>query len=62
MGQVEKVRVIVDDVYGRGHGKAITIQRIKDVCGLDEEAATIAFTSALNDIRRDEARWLNRSM
>ena len=46
MGQADKIDILVRDVYGRGHGKEATIQRIMDVIGLNRSAATIAFAAA----------------
>jgi len=47
MGQTDKIDILVRDVYGRGHGKEATIQRIMDVIGLNREAATIAFIASI---------------
>ena len=47
MGQSDKSDILVRDVYGRGHGKEATVQRIMDVIGLEREAATIAFTASV---------------
>lgn len=60
MTQTQTVRILVEDLYEKGHGQKTTIQRIQDVCELNEQAATIAFNSALNAIRADEQRWINK--
>lgn len=61
MGQTEKIWIIVRDVYGRGHGKDATVQRIMDVIGLNKEAATIAFTSTVNLIKDEERKAVERA-
>lgn len=43
-------RQIFDGLFGRGHGRRITIERFKSVLGLDEEAASKLF----NELNSDE--------
>lgn len=58
MGQNEKIRIIVESLYEKGHGKEMTVQRIMDVIGLNRAAATIAFTAAEGAIRAEERMWI----
>ena len=62
MTQTQTVRILVEDLYEKGHGKEITVQRIQDVCKLNKQAATIAFHTAVNAIRADEQRWIRRAL
>lgn len=42
----EQALVLVRDTYGKGHGKAIAIQRIMDVLGMSKAGATTYFYNA----------------
>lgn len=61
MSQTEQIRILVDDLYGKGHGKEMTVQRIQDVLGLPREAALIAFNQAVVDIEVEQQSWIQRA-
>jgi len=62
MSQTDQIRVIVDDLYGKGHGEEMTVQRIQDVFQLPREAALIAFNQAKRDIEVEQQSWIQRGL
>ena len=46
----EKALIIVQDVYGKGHGKEATIQRIVDVLGMSPAGAQTYFYNAKREL------------
>ena len=60
MSQTEQIRTIVDDLYGKGHGKEMTVQRIQDVFNLSREAALMAFNQASIEIETAIQSWIQK--
>lgn len=46
----EQALVLVRDTYGKGHGKAIAIQRLQDVLGMSKAGATTYFYNAKKQV------------
>lgn len=44
--KMDKAITITKDLYGKGHGKDATVQRIMDVCEMSKAGATTYFYSA----------------
>jgi hypothetical protein len=46
----EQALILVRDIYGKGHGKDMAIQRIQDVLGMSKAGATTYFYNAKKEL------------